>query len=57
MRCSLPYLYAKKVADLVVTGDEVGLDGEHLCGDGSGEGIDLAGILLDLAAVDESLES
>jgi hypothetical protein len=43
--------------DLIVAGNEVRLDGEHLCGDGGGEGIDLAGVLFDLTAVDEGLES
>lgn len=43
--------------NLIVAGDEVGLDSKHLCGDGSGEGIDLTGVLLDLTAVDKGLES
>lgn len=43
--------------NLIVAGDEVRLDGEHLCGDGGGEGIDLASVLFDLTAVDKSLES
>ena len=52
------YLQPKNVTrSLVVAGDEVRLDGEHFCGDGGGEGIDLAGVLFDLTAVDESLES
>lgn len=52
------YLQPKDVTrSLVVAGDEVRLNSEHLCGNGGGEGIDLAGVLFNLTAVDESLES
>lgn len=45
------------LASLLVTGQEVGPDSKHLSADTGSEAVDLSGVLLDLSAVEQSLES